>query len=195
MHAAPRAASAWPSEPGVPAVIRSVVLVQRASPEGRGMIRRLLRSVDFERVLRTRTHARTEHFAVHHVSDSPSLPASARPEQVSARSPTQELSTGVQASVDAPVDDCASGSAVWFGAVVPKRHARRAVTRSLLKRQIRAAVSKQQETLACGLWGVRLRAPFDRKAFPRAASGALKCTALAELEQLFSAAARRSSRA
>ena len=159
------------------------------------MIRRLLRSVDFERVLRSRTQANTAHFAVHHVSGWPSSPGYARPKLVNAEPPTQELSTTVQASVDAPVDDCPPASAVWLGTVVPKRHARRAVTRTLLKRQIRVAMSLQQEALACGLWVVRLRAPFDRTTFPSAASGALKCAARDELEQLFSAAARRASRA
>ena len=191
----PRAASAWPSEPDPPAPNQSVALVQRASPEGRSMIHRLLRSVDFERVLRTRTQANTAHFAVHHVSDWPSLPAYARPKSVSAEPSTPELSTGAQAQVNPPVDGSLPASAVWFGAVVPKRHARRAVTRTLLKRQIRVAVSMQQASLACGLWVVRLRAPFDRTAFPSAASDALNCAARDELEQLFSAAARRASRA
>lgn len=195
MRAAPRAASAWPSEPGAPAAIQSAALVQPASPEGRSMIRRLLRSVDFERVLRTRSQAVTEHFAVHHVTDSPSLAAYARPKSTAAESLTEELSTRMQASVEAPVGDCSPGAAVWFGAVVPKRHARRAVTRTLLKRQIRVAVSMQQEVLAGGLWVVRLRAPFDRTVFPSAASGALKYAALDELGQLFSAAVRRASRA
>lgn len=159
------------------------------------MIRRLLRSVDFERVLRTRTQANTAHFAVHHLPAWPTVFAYARPKPSTSGLPTLALSTGMQASDDAPVDNCLSASAVWFGAVVPKRHARRAVTRTLLKRQIRAAVSMQQDALARGLWVVRLRAPFDRTAFPSAASDALTCAARDELEQLLSAAARRASRA
>ncbi len=82
-------------------------------------------------------------------------------------------------------------SAVWLGAVVPKRHAKRAVTRSLLKRQIRAAVLGHERALAGGLWVVRLRAPFDRAAFVSAASEALKHAARAELEQLLASAAQR----
>ena len=151
------------------------------------MIRRLLQTVDFERVLRTRTHANTAHFAVHYVSDSPSVPAYSRSK------PTDpELSTGEVAFGVVPVDD--SSAAVWFGAVVPKRHARRSVTRTLLKRQIRAAMSGQQGALARGLWVVRLRAPFDRIAFPSAASDALKCAARNELKELLESAARRSGR-
>ena len=80
--------------------------------------------------------------------------------------------------------------AVWLGAVVPKRHARRAVTRSLLKRQIRAVVARRAASLAAGLWVVRLRAPFDRGVFVSAASERLKSTARAELELLVQRVAR-----
>jgi ribonuclease P protein component len=63
--------------------------------------------------------------------------------------------------------------------VVPKRHARRAVTRCLLKRQIRAVVSGHADALARGLWVVRLRAPFDRAGFVSArAANARRGTAL-----------------
>ncbi len=84
-------------------------------------------------------------------------------------------------------------SSVWLGSVVPKRHAKRSVTRSLLKRQIRAAVSGQAAALAGGLWVVRLRAPFDKAAFPSAASSALQLAARTELEQLMARAARHTS--
>ncbi len=78
--------------------------------------------------------------------------------------------------------------AVWLGAVVPKRHARRSVTRTLLKRQIRAVVTGHAASLAGGLWVVRLRAPFDRARFVSAASDELKAVARAELEHLMLAA-------
>ncbi len=76
--------------------------------------------------------------------------------------------------------------------VVPKRHARRSVTRSLVKRQIRVAASAAAErALTPGLWVVRLRSPIDRRAFPSAASDALRATLRAELEQMMDAAVRR----
>lgn len=75
----------------------------------------------------------------------------------------------------------------WFGAVVPKRHARRAVTRTLLKRQIRAATARHVERLPAGLWVVRLRAPFDRKVYVSASSTALRDTACLELDAAFAA--------
>lgn len=74
---------------------------------------------------------------------------------------------------------------------MPKRHAKRSVTRSLLKRQIRAVVQGKRAALANGLWVVRLRAPFDARTFVSAASDALKRAARAELEQLLASAAQR----
>ncbi len=82
-------------------------------------------------------------------------------------------------------------TSLWLGAVVPKRHARRAVTRTLLKRQIRSVVDDRAGALLGGLWVVRLRAPFDKARFPSAASDALRHFAREELEQLFSAAELR----
>jgi len=84
---------------------------------------------------------------------------------------------------------------LWLGAVVPKRHARRAVTRTLLKRQIRVAVQRRAPQLPAGLWVVRLRAPFDRARFASAASAALRQAAGAELDTLLADAARRSAAA
>lgn len=80
---------------------------------------------------------------------------------------------------------------VWLGAVVPKRHARRSVTRTLLKRQIRSVMTGRVAGLAKGLWVVRLRAPFDRGQFISAASDELKRAARAELESLIGSAAQR----
>ena len=67
---------------------------------------------------------------------------------------------------------------------MPKRHARRAVTRSLLKRQIRSAFERHAAALAGGLWLVRLRSPFATQDFPSAASAALARAARGELDRL-----------
>jgi len=91
----------------------------------------------------------------------------------------------VDESVRASLADVAApGPAVWLGVVVPKRHARRSVTRSLLKREIRAGVARHAQRLSPGLWVVRLRAPFDIASFPSAASAALRNAARAELDDL-----------
>jgi len=84
---------------------------------------------------------------------------------------------------------------LWLGVVVPKRHARRAVTRTLLKRSIRQAVGACADALPPGLWVVRLRAGFDRLLFPSAASEALRRSSREELDRLLSETAARVARA
>ena len=83
-----------------------------------------------------------------------------------------------------------SAPGYWFGAVVPKRHARRSVTRSLLKRQIRAALTRHAAALPPGLWLVRLRPSFATQQFPSAASAALRAAAQLELDGLLARAGR-----
>ena len=174
------------------------------------VIQPLLRSADFVRVLRTRTQANSVHFAVHHMASVPSVARRASAQHTDGAAPI-DLSTGQTGTGQAdssaakrrtldlvsPVDLSAEREpdSVWFGAVVPKRHAKRSVTRSLLKRQIRNVVARHGDALACGLWVVRLRAPFDRKIFTSAASDQLKAAARDELDLLLVAASRRAGRA
>ena len=66
------------------------------------------------------------------------------------------------------------------------------MTRSLIKRQIRAALLRLAApgapTLRPGLWVVRLRAPFGPDEHPRAASESLRRACGAELDALLVAA-------
>lgn len=71
-----------------------------------------------------------------------------------------------------------------LGVVVPKRHARRSVTRTLLKRQMRAAVERHAAMLPAGWWVLRLKAPFDRSVFSSAASDSLRASSRQELDRL-----------
>ena len=148
---------------------------------------RLVVSADFERVLGQRSRATTAHFAVHHLAAPPSSRGG-----LFNRSPAAKLSTIEVSAIPLPVEDLPAtdpfSAHSWVGAVVPKRHARRAVTRSLLKRQIYAAAERQRERIAPGLWIVRLRAPFDRARFASAASPSLRRSARSELDALFAAA-------
>ncbi len=77
-------------------------------------------------------------------------------------------------------------NAVWFGAMVPKRWAKRAVTRNTIKRQIYSVSVDFESVLSTRAHVVRLRAGFDRVQFPSATSDALKAAVRAELRQLFS---------
>jgi ribonuclease P protein component len=138
---------------------------------------RLVHKADFERLLATRWQGRSAHFALHHVAGRPTLPVwRGRPVDPA------ELSTGPVQNSPEPVDDCPGGH--WLGCVVPKRHARRSVTRSLLKRQIRASFGRHAAGLPAGLWLVRLRAGFDTGAFVSAASVSLAQAARDELDAL-----------
>ena len=146
---------------------------------------RIVASADFERVLGSRSRASTTHFAIHH------LPAPGLAGQEPGAAPgSGKLSTDSDKAGARPVDDSPGGSGKGLGAVVPKRHARRAVTRSLLKRQIYAAGGRHAGALPRGLWIVRLRAPFDRSRFVSAASRALRDAARSELDELFLAGSR-----
>jgi ribonuclease P protein component len=81
------------------------------------------------------------------------------------------------------VDDAAR--LACLGAVVPKRLARRAVTRNTVRRLIREAASRAEPPLRRGLWVVRLRTAIDRQRFPSARSDALVTLLRSELAGLF----------
>ena len=94
-----------------------------------------------------------------------------------------------------------AGSEAWVGALVPKRWARRAVTRNAIKRQI-YAVSAQHLTdmlspapdPANPAYVVRLRTAFARTSFVSASSLALKRAVRLELEQLLAGIAAQQDR-
>ncbi|MFM6991278.1 MAG: ribonuclease P protein component [Rhodoferax sp.] len=75
-----------------------------------------------------------------------------------------------------------------LGAMVPKRWAKRAVTRNAIKRQIYAVSAQFAAQLRPRGHVVRLRAGFDRKEFISASSDLLKSAVRAELVDLFTRA-------
>jgi ribonuclease P protein component len=137
------------------------------------MIGRLLRKSDFERLLAVPPCSRSAHFAVHYLHAAPSAAGGA------ART---ELCTDAAQNLTRSVDNTPSGW--WLGTVLPKRHAPRAVTRNMLRRQVRAAMQRHRLQLRPGLWLVRLRQPFPRASFPSADSAALRSAAASELDRL-----------
>ncbi|HEY6087049.1 MAG TPA: ribonuclease P protein component [Burkholderiaceae bacterium] len=147
------------------------------------MIGRLVQAADFQRLLAAPSLQRSAHFSVHYVCGVP-----VRPGVPLNQAGPNELSTGHEPTCPRPVDEAPAGR--WLGCVVPKRHARRSVTRSMLKRQIRAAAERHHERLARGLWLVRLRSPFVVAQFPSADSAALRSAARSELDRLLVQATR-----
>lgn len=127
--------------------------------------RRLKTRQQFQAVLACAPLARTEHFVMHRM-DLETLGA-----------------PGAAAAMPFPVDG------LWLGAMVPKRWARRAVTRNLIKRQI-YSVAGQGPALPAAAYLVRLRSGFDRLQFKSAASDTLRAVVRREIEHLFAKAAR-----
>ncbi len=72
--------------------------------------------------------------------------------------------------------------------MVPKRWAKRAVTRNAIKRQIYTVSLELEATLVARAHVVRLRTAFDRTQFVSATSDVLKRAVRAELLQLFARA-------
>ena len=125
-------------------------------------VQRLKSRDQFQAVMAAGTVSRTPHFALH------------------------------RAGLDAVSADCAAAASVlrlapgvWIGALVPKRWAKRAVTRNTIRRQIFALVSDARTRLLPAAHVVRLRTGFDRREFVSASSQRLKQAVRGELQQLF----------
>ena len=125
-------------------------------------MQRLKTRAQFQAVLAGTTVSRTAHFALHR--------------------------TGLDAQLTFPV--LFDVKEPWVGALIPKRWAKRAVTRNAIKRQIYAVSTDLESTLTQAAHVVRLRSAFDRAKFPSASSDALKQAVRNELQQLFARAAQ-----
>ena len=71
-----------------------------------------------------------------------------------------------------------------LGILVPKRWAKRAVTRNLIRRQGRALMQERAAQLPIADYVLRLRQGYDAQAFHSAASPALKQSVRRELQHL-----------
>ncbi len=135
-------------------------------------MQRLKTRPQFQAALAGGTVSRTAHCALHRMN-------LARP----AESPTDNAEQiGPAPSSEQALFDLLD---VWMGAMVPKRWARRAVTRNAIKRQIYNVSERFCHRLPVAAHVVRLRTAFDRKLFISASSDQLKLAVRQELEQLF----------
>ena len=137
---------------------------------GQRTVDHLLHRADFQAVMAAEVVSRTAHFVLHR-------------RLTPAVAPTAVAHATSISGTSQP-----AGSRI--GAVLPKRLARRAVTRNTLKRQIYSVMTVFESRLPMGDHVVRLRAPFDRSLFVSATSPQLKQAARVELEQLVSRVAR-----
>jgi ribonuclease P protein component len=126
-------------------------------------LQRLKNRPQFQAVLAGLTLSRTPHFALHSLAlDGPTLLAT-QPPLFAVRD-------------------------VWMGAMVPKRWAKRAVTRNAIKRQIHVVSQDFEPSLQQAAHVVRLRSGFDKTRYVSATSDALKLAVREELQHLFTRA-------
>lgn len=164
----------------------------------------LTNAEDFQRAMAQPWLAKTPHFALHHLKGEvrrrgaaardKGLSSGLRP--VAGEPVDNPLENPVDKWVDSSVDGSPGGAlpVAWAGYVVPKRHARRSVTRNLIRRQMRQALADQQrgpEGLPAGIWVLRLRSGFDVAQFPSAASTPLRHAVREELRQVMGSAIKR----
>ncbi|MDH0371065.1 ribonuclease P protein component [Comamonas aquatica] len=151
-------------------------------------MQRLKTRPQFQATLSGGTVSRTPHFALHRLV----LGAADVAKDAVPTGPGAVLSE--QASQALFVVPGCPAPQVWLGPLVPKRWAKRSVTRHTIKRQIYAVASEfdaQLQALPPAAYVVRLRAGFDRKQFVSATSEPLKQAVRAELQQLLAHATRR----
>jgi ribonuclease P protein component len=127
------------------------------------MVQRLRSKAQFQAVMAGALVAKTAHFALH------------------------------RSALDAPTDGrpLFPVPAPWVGVVLPKRWARRAVTRNAIRRQIHELSRLHADALPQAAWVIRLRSEFSRKQFVSATSEPLKRAVRAELEQLLGRVLKR----
>jgi ribonuclease P protein component len=127
-------------------------------------VERLKQWSEFQAVMSAGSVARTPHFVLHQWQ--PPVKAS--------------TGSGFEETPTLFVD-----GVLMMGALTPKRWAKRAVTRNLIRRQIHAVSHEFEKGLKPTAYVVRLRATFSPQKFASASSDVLKQTVREELKQLF----------
>ncbi len=145
-------------------------------------MQRLKTRAQFQAVLAGATVVRSEHFALHR-SELPSrdnfVAGAGASTHVACAAPANKMLQPLFPVLD-----------LWMGAMVPKRWAKRAVTRNAIKRQIYAVSADFSPKQRQAAFVVRLRRDFSRKVYLSASSDLLKQTVRAELVALMQEGAR-----
>ena len=134
-------------------------------------MQRLKTRPQFQAVLAGAIVARTMHFALHRNALD-----------------VMNMQTVVSKTHDSP--ELFPLQDIWLGAMVPKRWAKRAVTRNAIKRQIYTVSNDFSPRVSDTGWVVRLRRDFSRKEFVSASSEALKQLVRSEVQALLQAGAQ-----
>jgi ribonuclease P protein component len=152
-------------------------------------VQRLKTRAQYEAAMAGGTVSRTPHFVLHRAPLPAPSASSEAPASTTGATGAGAVSEAGRRAARAPVLFPA-GEEPWVGAVVPKRWAKRAVTRNGIRRQIYNVSASFEPRLGASAHVVRLRADFPRKDFPSAWSEALKSAVRGELQQLFERVAR-----
>ena len=147
-------------------------------------MQRLKTRAQFQAVLAGVTVARSEHFALHRSglsNGSHDVAGKIAPELVQ-----KKTAQDVKSQSLFPIPD------LWIGAMVPKRWAKRAVTRNAIKRQIYTVSADFSPKQRQAAFVVRLRRDFSRKIYISASSDILKQAVRIELLALIQEGARLS---
>ena len=134
-------------------------------------MQRLQTRPQFQAVLAGAIVARTMHFALHRNALD-----------------VMNMQTVVSKTHDSP--ELFPLQDIWLGAMVPKRWAKRAVTRNAIKRQIYTVSNDFSPRVSDTGWVVRLRRDFSRKEFVSASSEALKQLVRSEVQALLKVGAQ-----
>ena len=131
-------------------------------------MQRLQTRPQFQAVLAGAIVARTTHFALH-------------------RNALDAVNAQTVPAITHDTPDLFPVQDTWVGAMVPKRWAKRAVTRNAIKRQIYTVSDDFLPRYPQAAWVVRLRRDFSRKEFISASSQALKQVVRSEVTALLQA--------
>lgn len=134
-------------------------------------MQRLKTRAQFQAVLAGAMVAKTSHFALHR-------------NRLDAPPAAMQAGKAQEAATLFRVQD------MWIGAMVPKRWAKRAVTRNAIKRQIYAVSADFSDQYPQAAFVVRLRRAFDRSEFVSAVSDQLRQAVRAEVQALMQAGAK-----
>jgi len=137
-------------------------------------VQRLKTRPQFQAVLAGGIVARTSHFALHRLTLGPAGAVAPAVDKMVDKLDAPRPAVPLFSHVDQ----------TWLGAMVPKRWAKRAVTRNAIKRQIYTVSGAAEARLPRGAYVVRLKSGFDRKEFVSASSDALKLAVRQELHLL-----------
>lgn len=149
-------------------------------------MKRLQTRPQFQAVLAGAIVAKTPHFALHR-NALDARPRQKAPAGQSSAVHSDEIAVGAAPGPDRglfPIPD------FWVGAMVPKRWAKRAVTRNAIKRQIYTVSADFSHQYPEAAYVVRLRRDFSRQEFVSAVSEPLKQAVRAEVQALMAAGAR-----